>query len=649
MFQSEQAGSGRSNQRSYTGAKSKVVTGVAVAMASYHILYITHLFEHLGIYLLAPTYLAGSLFFILVLIFLLVPIKPNLPKDVLPWYDMVLIGLSAAVTTYAFLMGRAMAEKAAMPGLSLIDLAMGTVLVLMVLEAVRRTLGLVLALIPIAFILQTMFSNYIPGTFQGRGFSWEFIVKQMFLWDTGIFNVPLRVAATMIFAFLVFGSFLEICGVGKFFIDFALSLVGRYRGGPAKVSVISSALFGMISGSSTANVSVDGVITIPLMKKAGFKPHYAGAVEAVTSNGGQLMPPVMGAVAFVIPEFLGISYAAVCKAAAIPALLYFFALYVMIDLEARKMGLKAVPDHDLPSLGSVLMGGWFNFVPIAVLIALLGIFSYQAEFAALASVVVLLALTAATKTAPLGWRSLVQGLERSSRGMMEVGAACAAAGIIIGCVGLSGLGQKLSMGLIDLSGGSLFILLMLTAMACFVLGMGMTSLPIYIMLVVLVAPALVKMQVLPIAAHLFIFYWGLTSFITPPVCIAAFVAAAIAGSKPFQTGWQATRLGIVTYIVPFLFVYGPGLLLEGPLVDVALAVATAIIGVSALATAVAGFLLTPLSRMERLLFFMGSMGLMHQGLTTDIVGAVLVAVPVALQLRRRRSLAADTEGVHAVG
>ncbi|RJR48871.1 MAG: TRAP transporter permease [Desulfobacteraceae bacterium] len=644
MRDSEPVNMGGENRADADRLRSGITRGVAVTMALYHILFITHLFESFGVYLLAPTFLAGSLFFILIMTFLVVPARKGLHNRFFPWYDMVFVVLSAVATIYAFVMGQDMAMKAAMPKLSPIDLAMGSILIVMVLEAVRRTLGLVLALIPVAFILETMFSNYIPGMFQGRGFTWEFIVKQMYLWDTGIFNVPLRVAATMIFAFLVFGAFLELCGVGNFFIDFALSLVGRYRGGPAKVSVISSALFGMISGSSTANVSVDGVITIPLMKKAGFKPHYAAAVEAVTSNGGQLMPPVMGAVAFVIPEFLGISYASVCKAAAIPAILYFFALFVMIDLEARKIGLKAVPSQDLPLLGAVLREGWFNFIPIAVLILLLGVFSYQAEFSALGSVVVLLTLTLVRRKVRINWRTLLEGLEKSSRGMLEVGAACAAAGIVIGCVGLSGLGQKLSMGLIEISGGSLFLLLLLTAGACFVLGMGMTSLPIYIMLVVLVSPALVKMNVLPIAAHLFIFYWGLTSFITPPVCISVFVAAAIAESSPFRTGWQAARLGIVTYIIPFLFVYGPGLLLEGTMRDVILAVATSLLGVTALAISISGYFRSPLDLFQRALMFLGAIGLMHQGFITDLIGLNLVALPIFAQLRKRNSSVVEEKG-----
>jgi len=634
MSQEDQVQSQPINQREFKGAMAKVVTVIAMAMSLYHIFFITYAFEKVGIYLLVPPFLAGSLGFILVLVFLLFPIKRDRSKNVLPWYDKIFAILSAIVTSYVFFMGREMAEKAALPRLPLIDLVMGTILIILVIEAVRRVLGAILAFIPIAFILQTMFSDHIPGLFKGRGFSWEFIVKQLFLWDTGLFNIPLRVAATVIFAFLIFASFLELSGVGKFFIDFALSLFGRFRGGPAKVSVVSSALFGMISGSTTANVTVDGVITIPMMKKSGYKPSYAGAVEAVASNGGQIMPPVMGAVAFVIPEFLGISYASVCKAAALPAILYFLSIFIMVDLEARKIGLRALSKDELPSFKNVMLRGWWNFIPIMALIFFIGVLLYRAEFAALWALVVLLFLFVVRKEGRLNWKKIIQGLESASRGMLEVGVACTMAGIIIGCVGLSGLGQKLSMGLIELSGGNLMVLLLLTAIACFILGMGMTSLPIYIMLVVLVAPALTKSGVLPIAAHLFIFYWALVSFITPPVCIAAFVAAAIAGSKPFETGWQATRLGIVSFIIPFMFVYGPALLLEGPIGDIILAVITSVIGIVALAAGVAGYGFGPLNWLERILFILGALGLIHQGLTTDIIGLILIALPVASQIKK---------------
>jgi len=619
------------------GAMAKAITAIAVAMSLYHILYITHALEKVGVYLLIPPFLGGSLGFILVMVFLLVPMKKNTSKNKLPLYDKIFAFLSAATTFYIFFMGVKIAERTALPEIILFDSILGTILIILILEAVRRVIGMVLTVVVICFILETIFSNYIPGLFQGRGFSWGAVVKQLYLWDTGIFNIPMEVAANVIFAYLLFASFLNLSGAGKFFIDLALSLFGRFRGGPAKVAVLASAFFGTISGSTSANVATTGMITIPMMKQTGYKPHYAAAVEAVASNGGQIMPPVMGAVAFIIPEFLGISYASVCKAAIFPAVLYFLSIFIMVDLEARKIGLKPLHKEEIPPIREVLLGGWTNLVPIGGLIFFLGVLSYEAQFAAMWSLGILIIVQLLPHNRRrLGWKEFIQGLEISSRGMLEVGVSCAAAGIIIGCVGLSGLGQKLSMGLIELSGGNLFFLLLITAVACFILGMGMTSLPIYIMLVVLVAPALVKSGVLPIAAHLFIFYWGLVSFITPPVCIAAFVAAAIAQSDPFKTGWQATRLGIVSLIIPFMFVYGPPLLLEGNLLEVIWAIFTSLIGIVGLAVGIAGYALKNVSWFERFLSIAGGVALVFPGLKTDAVGFGLIGLVAMNQFRKKK-------------
>ncbi|MFH1123621.1 MAG: TRAP transporter fused permease subunit [Pseudomonadota bacterium] len=622
--------------RTYEGGRGRLLTVIAAAMSLYHIAFITHLFEKVGIDLLLPPFLAGSLGFILVLVFLLVPANRKQARDALPWYDAAFACASAGICLYVLLMGQKMAEKAVLPALGSLDLILGSALILLVLEAIRRVMGMVLTLIVITFILETMFSNHMVIMFRGRGFSWNFIVKQLFLWDTGLFSMPMAVAATVIIAFLIFSSFLNASGAGQFFIDLALSLFGRFRGGPAKVAVIASAAFGTISGSTSANVATTGMITIPLMKRVGFRPAFAGAVEAVASNGGQLMPPVMGAVAFVIPEFLGIPYVSVCKAALFPALLYFLAVFLMLDLEVRKMGLKPLSGTEIPSFTKVMAVGWFHFIPVLALIFFLVALLFEAEYAALSSLAVLFIISFFRKE-KISLTKTVGALESASRGMLEVGMGCTAAGIIIGCVGLSGLGQKLSMGLIQMSGGSLIILLVITAAACFVLGMGMTSLPIYIMLAVLVAPALEKVGVLPIAAHLFIFYWGLVSFITPPVCIAAFVAAAIAGSKPFETGWNATRLGITTFVLPFMFVYGPALLLVGSPLDVIQALFTSILGTAAFAAGLAGYAIVRVSLLERGLLITGALFLIFQGLISDMIGMVIVVLVIANQLRSSRS------------
>jgi len=625
-------------QRQYTGAMARIVTVIGVIMALYHLLYILHIFERLGIYILAPSFAAGSLGFILMLVFLLIPMTRGAPRDKLPWYDIIFASLSAVTAGYVFFLGKEMAIRDAFTEILPIDLVMGSVMIFLIFEATRRVIGPVLPSVATAFILHAMFCSYIPGLFHGKGFSWGDIVKQLFVWNGGIFSIPMHVAATIVIAFIIFAQFLQTSGAGKFFIDVAFSLFGRFRGGPAKVAILASALFGTLSGSTSGNVASTGVITIPMMKQIGFKPHFAGAVEAVSSNGGQLMPPVMGAVAFVMCEFLEIPYVRVCAAALIPALLYFLAVFIMVDLESVKLGLRGLPRKELPSFRKVMREGWCYLIPLVVLIYLLAVLLYAPETAVLYALGSLFIVSIFKKGTRLGPNKIIHALEFGSRGMLEVGTACATAGIIIGCIGLSGLGQKLSMGLIDIAGGSSLLLLILTAIASFVLGMGMTSIPIYIMLVILVAPALTKSGVLPIAAHLFVFYWGLVSFITPPVCIAAFVAAAIAGSKPFQTGWEATRLGIVSFIIPFMFVYGPALLLEGSGEEVALAVATAIVGVAALAAGLAGYVLRPANWLERMLLIGGAMLLIFVGWMTDVIGTGVITMVAINQIKGKKRL-----------
>jgi TRAP transporter 4TM/12TM fusion protein len=621
------------------GVKARIVSVIAITMALYNLFYFSHALEKMGIYILSASHAAANVGFILVLVFLLTRIKKGIAGDKIPWYDCMFAFLSALGTGYFFFMGRGMIMRDALPDILMTDLLMGSLTVVLLLEASRRVIGLAMPMIAIFFILETMFSNHIPGLFQGRGFSWGSIVKQLYVWDSGIFGIPMYVASTIVIAFIIFSNFLQHSGAGKFIIDVAFSLFGRFKGGPAKVAIFASALFGTISGSTSANVAGTGVFTIPMMKQVGYKPHFAGAVEAVASNGGQIMPPVMGAVAFIMCEFLQITYIAVCIAALIPAILYFLSVLIMVHLEALKEGLRGLPREMLPSFKKTMWSGWFYLIPILVLIFFLAFLQYSPEFAVLYALGSLFLVGLFNrKSSILQLRKILECLESSGRAMLEVGTACATAGIIIGCIGLSGLGQKLSTGLVFVSGGNLPILLVVTAIAAFILGMGMTSIPIYIMLVILVAPALIQMGVLPLAAHLFVFYWGLVSFITPPVCIAAFVAAAIAGSKPFQTGWQATKLGIASFIIPFFFVYSPVLLLKGPLWEIMQAVTTSTLGIVALSASVAGYGLRHLNFWERSLLFGAAILLIHVGWKTDLLGFALMGIVATNQAIGRRKL-----------
>ena len=624
-------------KKEYEGMKARVVSGVAITMALYHILYVSYAFELFDIYIAAASHAAASIGFILILVFLLVPISKSATRTKIPWYDVILAILSVTGTGYFFIMADEMLLRNALPEIGTLDLLMGSLTVFLVIEASRRVIGLALPIIAVLFILETMFCNYIPGFFQGRGFSWDSMVKQFYIWDGGIFGMPMYVGATIVISFIIFANFLQLSGAGNFILDVAFSLFGRFRGGPAKVAIFGSAFFGTISGSTSGNVASTGVVTIPMMKKVGYKPHIAAAIEAVASNGGQVMPPVMGAVAFIMVEFLQTSYVSVCMAALLPAILYFSALLIMVHMEALKGGIKGLPPETLPSFKRTMRGGWFFLLPIAVLIFCLAALNYSpvlSAFHAMGSLLIIIIILKRGSVVALT-KIIMQALSKSGQAMLEVGTACATAGIIIGCVGLSGLGQKLSMGLLSLSGGNLHILLILTALASFILGMGMTSIPVYIMLVILVAPALIQSGVLPIAAHLFVFYWGLASFITPPVCIDAFVAAAIAQSRPFQTAWQAMRFAIVVYIIPFMFVYGPALLLKGRPMEIVLAVITSGIGVAALAAGVSGYALTFTNWVERGLLIAGALLSISVGHTTDLIGIGLIAIVIINQIRRK--------------
>ncbi len=624
----------------YGGARAKVVSVVAISMTLYHVLYIGHVFQKFDIYIAAASHAGASLGFVLMLVFLLLPAKKGAPSDKVPWYDMVFVILSAFGTGYFFFMSKEMLLRNALPDIATMDLFIGSLTICLLMEASRRVIGLSLPIIATFFIFETIFSNYIPGFFQGRGFSWGSVVKQLYIWDAGIFGMPMYIAATIVIGFIIFASFLRLSGAGEFILDVAFSLFGRFRGGPAKVAVFASAFFGTISGSTSGNAASTGTVTIPMMKKIGYKPHVAAAIEAVASNGGQVMPPVMGAVAFIMCEFLQTSYISVCIAAVLPAVLYFSGLLMMVHLEALKQKLQGLPRENLPSFWKTMLGGWYYLIPILVLIYFLAALQYSPVLAALYALGSLLIILIIIKRGAIFTllKMIVQAMDASGRAMLEVGTACAMAGIIIGCVGLSGLGQKLSMGLLSLSGGNLHILLLLTALASFILGMGMTSIPVYIMLVILVAPALIQSGVLPMAAHLFVFYWGLVSFITPPVCIDAFVTSAIAGARPFQTGWQATRFAIVVYIIPFMFVYGPSLLLQGTPVKIILAIITSFLGVAALAAGMTGYALTSVNRIERLLLIAGALLSIFVGRTSDLIGLGLIAIAMTSQIKRKKAM-----------
>ncbi|MEO5883069.1 MAG: TRAP transporter fused permease subunit, partial [Caldimonas sp.] len=449
----------------------------------------------------------------------------------------------------------------------------------------------------------------------------------------GIFGIPIYVSATYVMLFILFGSFVERSGAGQLFMDFALALAGGSSGGPAKVAVITSSLFGTVSGSAVANVMTTGTFTIPLMKRTGYRPAFAGAVEAVASTGGQLMPPIMGAAAFVMAEFLGVSYLTVAGFALLPAVLYYVAVFMAVHFEAKRIGLVGVPKADLPRLKGVLTERGHLFLPLVVIVAVL-LSGRSAAFAALcgiASVVPTTWLRASTR-GTFTWRAIGEALEAGARNTIVVALACASAGLVIGTITLTGLGLSFTGVVIQLSQNSQILALVLTMLAGILLGMGLPTTPAYIVQVALLVPALVKLGVQVEAAHLFVLYFAVLSAITPPVAMAVYAANGISHAKLMETSWAAVKLGLTGYIIPFMFVFAPALLLRGEWADVALAVVTATIGVTCLAGALHEHFFWGKARWwERLMLFVAALVLIKPGWQSDLVGVVLVGLVAASQ------------------
>jgi TRAP transporter 4TM/12TM fusion protein len=442
-----------------------------------------------------------------------------------------------------------------------------------------------------------------------RGSSWQRIASYLYLDSSGIFGLPFDVAAGIVVAFIFFGQALYAVGGDKFLTDIALVLMGRYRGGTAKVAVVSSTLFGTVSGSAVANVVVDGAITIPMMKKSGYPPHVAAAIEAVASNGGQIMPPVMGVAAFLMAEFLNISYAEVALAAAIPACLYYIALFTQIDLEAARLGLVGMPHNEIPKLRNVMQRGSVFLVPLMVLIYALMFANWEPGKAGMAATIATFAVGALRKETRPTFRGILSSIEETGKILLDIVVVTALAGLVIGAFQLSGLTFKFALLLVSTAGGNIPLLLVLTAVVSIILGMSMPTTVVYIMLAVLVGPALVQVGIPPLAAHLFFFYFGMLSLITPPDCIATYAAASIARADFWKSGWTGMRLGIVAYIVPFVFVFHPALLFKGNIVEIGTAIITASIGVIFLATGVAGYLFKELGYFKRALLILAGTSL----------------------------------------
>jgi len=581
------------------------------------------------------THRSTHLAFMLVLTFLFFPFGRQHFSDPLGWLflvDVVCIGIALGAQLYTLVHLFRFVD----PGYSVTtgDVVVGTLLILAVLEAARRTVGWGLTLTAVFFLLQTWQADKFVWILYGPPSSWTSMVESFFGKEEGLYGIPVGIMSSVLILFIIFAAFISMTGIGDFFVRLATALAGRMTGGPAKVSVFSSALLGTISGSGVANVMMDGVFTIPMMKRIGYGATFAAAVEAVASIGGQIMPPIMAAAAFIMADFVGVPFRQVAMAAAIPALLYFFCVFVTVHLEAKRLSLRKVPREEMPDLRATLRSDGYLLLPLVALIGYL-YQGFSEEMAALMAVGTTFLVSFFRKRSALGPVRLLKAFEGGARAGVTVAMAVAAAGLIIGCLFFSGIGMKFSYMLMTLSGGQLWLALIYTTFAAFILGLSLPTTAVYLTLAIIVAPGLVQMGVPKMAAHMFIFYMGVTSDLTPPTCLSPFAAAAIAGSPPMATAWQAMRLGAVLFIVPFMFVYSPQLLLIGSWPQVLLSSGTAALGVFCLAAGLQGWLRCRATVLDRALLLAAGLCFVVPRLAAGLVGLILLATAYGLQSLRR--------------
>jgi TRAP transporter 4TM/12TM fusion protein len=584
----------------------------------------------LGLNFYTEQYLAAILGLALALLKL--PARARVSRERIPWWDA--LGAAAALGACGYVAAdydRLVAEVSMRPG-DFVPLA--ALLVLLVLEATRRATGMSLIWYAAVGVLYALWGHLIPGAFQAQDVTATRLLVYLGLDTNALLGAPLQVAAVVVIPFILLGQVLARSGGSEFFTDLAMALMGRYRGGAAKVSVVGSALFGMISGSAVANVSAVGVVTIPLMKRAGFKPVFAAAVEAVGSTGGQLVPPVMGAAAFLMAEFLQVSYGAVLVAAVIPALLYYLSLFMQVDLEAAASGIAGTPQARLPALLQVLRDGWIFVLPFAVVVLGLLSWNMKPEYAALLATAVLVVLRLALRFRGRRARlaELLDAARSTGGAVLDIVVICAAAGLLIGILNITGLAFGLTLELVGLAGESLPAMLAIAALVSILLGLGLPTVGVYVLMATLVAPALVELGVAPLAAHMFVMYFGMMSMVTPPIALAAYAAANIAQCDPDRAGWTGMRVGWAAYLVPFLFVYDPPLLMQGSAAGILWALLTNALGLWCGTIAVVGHYMRRVAPGHRLLFLAAALALFfpaarfESGLAANLAGLVLAAV-----------------------
>lgn len=635
----KEAGGG---MRSLTGPYMKVVALIAVLLSVFSV-YSNGLSNIQEIY-------RNLIFlgFLLVLTFLLYPATKSSKQERFTVVDYIFVILSILGIGYLFLNYTVIhVDRGSQP--IMMDYIFAAITIVVLFEAARRAVGLFIPILCGAAVIYALFGTAFPWVFGHAGFSLERLLYRLYMTTEGILGLTLSTASTFIVMFILFGAFLSASGATQLFNDLALAIAGRKRGGPAQVAVLSSALTGSLSGSAVANVATTGAFTIPLMKSIGLKPKFAGAVEAAASTGGMIMPPIMGAAAFIMAGFLGISYTTVIIAAIIPSFLYYIALIFAIDIEAKKQGLKGISKENIPDVLQVLKERGVLIIPILVVIGtlLMGKTALFAGFAGIGSVIVASWLTK-DKSTRITLRKVIEAFVDGGKGTIQVGIACAAIGIIICVVTMTGIGSTLAFNIVDLTGGQLWLILIVVMLTCIVLSMGLPSTALYIVVAVTAAPALVEAGVNPLAAHFFVFWFGALSNITPPVALASYTAAGIAGANAMKTSWEALRLSLAGFIIPFMIAYNPILLMQPPdgeeisAISVILVILTSTLGVYTLAVALGNFLNAKLWIAERVLFFAGALLLIKPGLITDISGLVIcLSVYLVHHIRTRKNRGAE--------
>ncbi len=577
----------------------------------------------------------SHLAFVIPLVYWTYPAFKKSRRDKLPLVDFLLGLLFLGIALYYIFSFKALLARVG--EYTQTDIILGAIGLLLILEACRRAVGVPLVVISSVFILYAYFGKVMPGFLHHRGYSTFRVVAQLFYSTEGVIGSPLGVCATFVFLFILFGAFLERTGIGQFFTDLANGIAGQSPGGPAKVAVLNSALMGTVSGSSVSNVVTTGSFTIPLMKSLGYPKEFAAGVEASASTGGQIMPPIMGAAAFLIAEMIGESYMEVVKAAIIPALLYFAGIYIMVDFKARKLGLKGLPKDQLPNLGKILRErGHLMFPLIAIIVFLISGFSCTR--AALWGIIICIIAPYLRKGTHVPLRQIIEAIPAGARSALSVSCACSTAGIIVGVVTMSGLGLKLGEGLLALTHGMLLPTLFFTMITSIVLGMGVPTTANYLITATIAAPILVKMGIPVMAAHLFSFYFGIMSDITPPVALAAYAGSAIAKSDPFRSGIEASKLAIGAFLVPYMFVLNPVLIMQvsSPL-DVIQPLITALIGMVGISAGMTGYFVVSIKWFERVILATAGLMMLYPEAISDYIGIAIIIIMYLLLKHRRKA------------